>query len=383
MIRVEKKNKCCGCGACFNACPTNAIFMKEDENGFEYPQVEEKKCINCGLCEKCCPILYEKVHINSNHKAYACINKDYDIRLKSSSGGIFTLLAEEVLKAGGIVFGAGYDENFNVVHQSIKTKDEIEKLRCSKYVQSNTKKTFIEAKENLENGKIVLYTGTPCQIEGLKFFLKKDYENLLTQDIICHGVPSPKVWNKYLEFRKIKDKKEPIYINFRNKNTGWKLLNLLIKYKDGEFQQSADKNSYMQAFLKNTSLRDSCYSCYFKKIDRVADITLADFWGVENIIPEMDDNKGTSLIIIHSKKGKEWFEKIKHNTKYQEVDLKEAIKYNPSIVKSAEMDKNRKKFFEKLDEENDFDVLVKKFSYKPIWIKKILKKILKVIKLKK
>lgn len=383
MISIEEKNKCCGCGACFNACPTKAISMKEDEEGFDYPQVEEKKCIGCGLCEKCCPILYEKGYSKSKPKAYACFNRDDDIRLKSSSGGIFSILADKVVETGGIVFGAGYDENFNVIHQSVKAKEKIENLRRSKYVQSNTQKTFIETKEALENGEVVLYTGTPCQIEGLKLFLKKDYENLLTQDIICHGVPSPKVWKKYLEFRKIKDKQEPINVNFRNKNTGWKLLNLVIKYQDGEFQQSADKNSYMQAFLKNTSLRESCYNCHFKKIDRVSDITLADFWGVENIIPEMDDNKGTSLMIIHSKKGNEWFEKIKYNIKYQEVDLEEAIKYNPSIVESAKMDKNRKKFFEKLDKENDFDVLVKKFSYKPNLIKKILKKILRVLRIRK
>lgn len=380
MINIEEKEKCCGCRACFNICPVNAITMEEDEKGFSYPKIDDKKCIKCNLCEKCCPILKKTSDINMLPNAYACRNKNINIRLQSSSGGIFTLLAEKVIEQNGFVFGAGFDKEFNVIHQKIKTKEEIAKLRGSKYVQSNTGNTFKEVKEILENQQTVLYTGTPCQIEGLKKFLGKDYENLLTQDIICHGVPSPKVWKKYLDFREKKDKKKPISINFRDKNTGWKLMNLIIQYKDDKFQQSADKNSYMQAFLKNTSLRDSCYACSFKKINRISDITLSDFWGIENILPEMDDNKGTSLVIIHSQKGKEWFEKIKENIECQKVDLTKAIKYNPSMIESSPKDKKREEFFEKLDKIENFEQLVKKYTYHPTFLKRLIRKIKRMIK---
>ena len=202
MINIKDKSKCCGCSGCMNICPKNAIIMKEDKNGFKYPIVDKEKCINCGLCEKVCPILNNKKEQQKEIKAYACYNKNIEERLKSSSGGIFILLAKEILKRNGIVFGAAFDENFNVKHISIDNEKDIEKLMGSKYVQSNMGKVYKEVKEFLENGKYILFSGTPCQIEGLKKFLKKDYDKLYTQDIICHGVPSPKIWQMYLEYQK-------------------------------------------------------------------------------------------------------------------------------------------------------------------------------------
>ena len=264
MIEVKNKMECCGCHACFNVCPVNAIEMKEDEKGFKYPIIDKEKCVNCGLCDKVCPIK-EKVCISNEPVAYAAYNKDEEIRKESSSGGIFTLLAEKILEKQGIVFGAIFDDNFHVIHTYIDSKKQLEKLRGSKYVQSTIGDCYKIAKQYLEEDKYVLFTGTPCQIEGLRSYLQKDYKKLYTQDIICHGVPSPKVWEKYMEYRKNKDKEIPQKIYFRNKDNGWKRYNVKFKYKQGEYKNRQSKDVYMQAFLRDISLRDSCYHCNFKK----------------------------------------------------------------------------------------------------------------------
>lgn len=378
MIEITNKTKCCGCHACYNVCPKGAIKMQQDEKGFKYPVIDKEKCINCGLCTKVCPMLNNK-QIENKPVAYACINKDENIRSKSSSGGIFTIIAEEILEKNGVVFGATFDEKYNVVHQYIEKKEDLEKFRGSKYVQSSINDTYKKAKEFLEKDRYVLFTGTPCQIEGLKKYIQKDYEKLYTQDIICHGVPSPKVWKKYLEYRESEDKEKPQNISFRNKDNGWKLFNIKFEYLKSKYKQNQNKDIYMQAFLKNTSLRDSCYNCSFKKKNRISDITLADFWGIENVLPEMDDNKGTSLVIVNSIKGQELFEKIKDNIGFKKVDLEDAIKYNKSMIESAKKDKNREKFFENLDKMK-FDKLVKKYTYKRGIIRKILSRIKRIFK---
>ena len=373
MIEITNKTKCCGCHACYNICPKGAIKMQQDEKGFKYPVVDKDKCINCGLCNKVCPIINNK-QTNNEPKAYACYNKDLKVRIQSSSGGIFTLLAEEILNKGGVVFGASFNKNFEVEHIKVEKIEELEKLRGSKYTQSNIGEKYKKAKEILEEGRYVLFTGTPCQIEGLKKYLQKDYKRLYTQDIICHGVPSPKVWKKYLEYRENKDNEKPQNISFRNKDNGWKLFNTKFEYSESEYKENQNKDLYMQAFLKNTSLRDSCYNCSFKKKNRISDITLADFWGIENLLPEMNDNKGISLVIVNSLKGQELFEKIKDNIVFKEVELEDAIQYNKSMIQSVKMDKNREKFFENLDK-MEFDKLVKKYTYRRGIIRKILSKI--------
>lgn len=378
MIEITDKTKCCGCHACYNICPKGAIKMQQDEKGFEYPVIDKEKCINCGLCEKVCPIINNK-QIENEPRAYACYNKDLNIRMKSSSGGIFTLLAEEILNKGGVVFGASFNTKFEVEHIMVEKTEELEKLRGSKYTQSKIGETYKKAKEILEEGRYVLFTGTPCQIEGLKSYLRKEYDKLYTQDIICHGVPSPKVWKKYIKYREKIDNEKPKKISFRNKDNGWKLFNTKFEYKNFSYKQNQNEDKFMQAFLKNTILRDSCYNCSFKKLNRISDITLADFWGIQNIMPELDDNKGTSLVIVNSKKGQELFENIKEKIIYKNVDIQEAIKYNMSMIESAKMDKNRKKFFENLDK-LDFDKLVKKYTYQPSIFKKIEFKIKGVIK---
>lgn len=373
MINIENKKDCSGCSACYSICPSNAIELVDDEIGFKYPKVNSDKCVNCGLCEKVCPIK-KKENIDKKTKAYAVVNKNEEIRRKSSSGGIFTLLAEEIIKNNGVVFGVRFDEHFNVIHSYTETLEALKDFRGSKYVQSVIGDSYKKAKEFLEKGRLVLFTGTPCQIEGLKSFLQKDYKNLYTQDLICHGVPSPKVWRKYMEFRRKKDSNEPIEINFRNKDNGWKRFNIKFDYQTTEYKNSLDKDIYMNVFLKDVCLRDSCYDCNFKKFNRNSDITLADFWGINNINPNFDDDKGTSLVIINSVKGTDLFEKIKNQIIYEETRLEEAIKYNSAMIKSVSQNKSREDFFKDLDK-LEFDVLVKKYIKNTNIFVRFLKKI--------
>lgn len=349
MIKIEKKENCCGCSACANICPTGAIEMLEDEKGFKYPKVNIEKCINCKLCEKVCPIISAKPEEEKNLKIIAGYNKNIEERINSSSGGIFALVAQEILNRNGIVFGAAFDDSFNVYHTYVETKKELSKLMGSKYVQSDIKKTYKKVKEFLQKDRYVLFTGTPCQIEGLISYLQKDYNKLYTQDIICHGVPSPYVWNKYKEYREKKDRATPKLISFRNKDNGWNKYNLKFKYLDSQYCKNKNKDLYMQSFLRNTILRDSCYQCHFKKMYRISDITLADYWGIKQDIPKLYDNKGASIIIINSEKGKELFDSIKEKIIWQEIELKKVIKSNNAYISSACKDTKREIFFNNID----------------------------------
>ena len=379
MIEIKDKTRCMGCHACYNRCPVQAIEMVEDEKGFKYPQVNKEKCINCGLCERVCPILNPR-KVKNTPKAYAVKNKNEDVREKSSSGGMFSLLAEKVLQDGGVVFGVAFDENWQLKHIYVENIEDLQIFRGSKYLQSIVGETYSKLKDFLIEGRKVMYTGTPCQIEGLKSYLGKEYENLFTQDIICHGVPSPKVHERYLKYLRDKYKTKNIKnIIHRTKINGWKNWCVNIKFDNSEYIKAHEQDPYMQAFLRNTSLRESCYNCQFKKKHRISDITLADFWGIENIAPEMDDNKGTSLVIINSEKGKQIFEQIKDKIIYKQVDFEEAIRYNPSMTTSVKPDPNREKFFDNLDK-MPFDELVKKYTYTPGIFKRILWKVKRVVK---
>ena len=378
MIKIEDKTKCCGCHGCMNVCPTGAITMEEDSYGFKYPHVDEIKCINCGLCEKVCPIINNKT-IDNEPKAYGCYNKNEEVRLNSSSGGIFTLIAEEIISKNGVVYGAAFDNEFSLKHIRVDNVNDLEKLRTSKYLQSTIGDTYKECKKDLDEGKYVLYTGTPCQIEGLLSYLMKDYDNLYTQDIICHGVPSPKVWKHYLNYRKNVDQDTPNNINFRNKDDGWKLFNLKFTYDNKHYSRNQKNDVYMKAFLNNIDLRDSCYNCSFKKENRLSDITLADFWGVQNIAPEIDDNKGTSLIIVNSNKGHDLFESIKDNLIIKDVEFNFVEKTNSSFVKSVAPHKDRTNFMNEISDDN-FDAIVNKYIKKPSILKRALRKIKRIIK---
>ena len=375
--RIRSNRDCMGCHGCMNICPKNCVSMEKDKEGFLYPKVDYDLCIKCKRCINVCPII-NKSSVDNNPVAYACINKDEEIRLNSSSGGIFTLVADYVIDKGGVVFGASFNDKFELEHSYVETKDQLSEFRGSKYLQSKIKNSYKQVREFLDSGRLVLFTGTPCQIAGLKAFIfEKNHENLITIDIICHGVPSPEVWRKYVEFREKKAKSSTKRIAFRQKNEGWKRFSVSFLFKNNtEYRKTLNEDLYMRAFLKNLCLRPSCYDCEFKTLKRQSDITLADFWGIEKVLPEMDDNKGTSLIFVNSKIGQELFEKISNEMKFKEVDINKAVKYNSSAIKSVLENPNRIKFFNDL-ENLEFDKLVKRYSADKLNIK--IKNKLKVI----
>lgn len=382
MINIYEKNNCCGCQACFNKCPKDAITMIEDEKGLKYPKIDKKKCINCGLCEKVCPIL-KKIKIKNEPKAYACLNLNDEIRIQSSSGGVFTAIASNIIDKGGVVFGATWNNDFSrVEHTYTENKDELYKFRGAKYLQSDIDKSYIKVKEFLDKGRYVLFTGTPCQIEALRSFLNRNYDKLYLQDIICHGVPSPKVWTTYKKFmEKKRSDSKTTSVYFRDKTSeGWNRYHVKIQFNNNEtYDAEHRKDIYMKAFLSNIALRDSCTNCKFKKENRVSDITLADFWGINNIKPDMNDEKGLSLMIVNSEKGKLLFEEISNMIRSTEVDFQTAIKPNPSMNTVSSRNSKSDNFFNDIDK-IPFDELVKKYVPEPSISENMISKIKRLVR---
>lgn len=377
MINIKKKEECHGCHGCFNICPKKCISMEIDNEGFWYPKVDETLCINCDLCEKVCPIINIPKRENEETLAFACKNKDENIRLESSSGGVFTLLCEMVINNNGVVFGAQYDENFNVHHGWADTIEECSKFRGSKYVQSSIGETYKIAKKFLDSGKLVLFSGTPCQISGLEAYLIKGYSNLIMVDIVCHGVPSPIVYQKYLENIKSLNKGDIKNIQFREKSDGWKDYNFKVTFSSGELIQKRTNNIYMDGFLNDLYLRPSCYECKFKKPITSADITLGDYWGVQNIHNEFDDDKGVSLILTHTKKGKQIIEDISNNMEVISTDYEYSVKCNPSIVSPVNYNKKREKLFKNIDN-NNIESIIRKYN-KLTLIERVIRKVKRIV----
>lgn len=311
MITVyQNKDSCCGCGACSNACPKECIIMKADTEGFLYPQIDESKCVNCGKCRKVCPFLGKKNEPTVQGSYAAISNNDAD-RQKSSSGGVFALFAKTIIKDSGVVVGTRMSQDFKTAEViAIEDINELEELMGSKYVQSNTGKIYQVVKKYLEANRKVLFTGTPCQVTGLKNYLGKDYNELFCVEIICHGVPSPKLWKKYVEHMEARYNAHMTRVNFRCKDKSWREFGINETYGDKVYFAFKETDPYMQMFLKNYSLRESCYSCKIKGHSD-ADITVGDFWGIEDYLPNMNDDKGTSLIIVKSKKGNILLEQVK------------------------------------------------------------------------
>lgn len=375
MINIINKEKCSGCHACAAACPKECISMERDEEGFLYPRVDKDKCINCQLCEKSCPIIEKNAH-SLDVCAYAIKNRDDEIRMQSSSGGIFTAIATKVILDGGVVFGAAFDSSFNVHHICVESVEELSRLRGSKYVQSTIGNTYKQAKEMLDSERFVYFTGTPCQIEGLLKYLGREYENLLTSDIVCHGVPSPMVWQLYLRSKSDSCVK---YASFRDKSEGWGNYSVVISFENSpEYKALASNDMYIKAFLSDLCLRPSCYSCAFKSKNRASDLTLADFWGIEKVLPELNDNKGTSLVLVHGKKGKKLLDDISEYIEIKEVDLDKALIYNPSATVSSSKPQKREEFIKNIRSE-EFDKITEKYS-KRTFIQKLKSKIKSIFK---
>ncbi len=349
---------CISCENCINTCPRNAIIRSNDIlTGSIIPQINRKLCIKCNKCIKKCPVL-NNYKINTDfQRAFASQNKNIEIRKKSSSGGIFSLLAEKIIEKHGYVCGAVIDENNVVRHKIINDIDEIEKIRGSKYVESQINNIFSQIKTILDNNGLVYFSGTPCQIAALRIYLNKDYKKLILQDIICHGVGCAGLWQKYLK----KFKKKIKSISFRDKSISWKNFSLKIFFEDNSiYVKSMTKDLYLIAFLKNAILKNSCYNCKFKGKQRFSDITLADYWGIWNTHPDFFDKHGTSLVITNTIKGYEIFKSIKSKTRTKITDINNAIKFNSSALYSVQSPSYRLEMLNEL-QSNPFEQVIRKY----------------------
>lgn len=385
MLNIQRNEDCCGCNACKVACPKQCITMKVDTEGFWYPQIDLSTCIDCGICEKVCPIISTNKTIERYNTpiVYAAYNKDNDVRIDSTSGGLFSALANQIYKENGYVGGAVYNDDHSVSHIVTNNPEDLSKIRSSKYLQSDTDQLFPNIKNLLNNGKKVLVCATPCQIQGLYKFLKKDYENLYTCDFICRGVNSPKVFKSYMNMLERQYGAKATQIKFKAKKWGWHRFSMRVNFSNGkEYCKDRWHDLYFIGYLQSGNFaRPSCYECKFKGFPQKADITLADFWGIEKIDPSMDQDKGTSLVMVNSDKGQSLFDRIKPNLVWKQFKMEDAKAGNPALnssLKSIHLD--RKEFFEAINTQTFEDVASKFFSKKTIKGDSKLSKLFKIIK---
>lgn len=389
MINVIDKVQCCGCNACGDVCPMGAITFKTDIEGFWYPQVSKEICIDCHLCEKVCPILniqeLKKNDYPQPLQTLAAINKNMRVRWNSTSGGAYTALAQTMLEKGGYVSGAIYDDDFSGVHNYVsKNPEDLERLRSSKYLQSKAVGLFTEIKRLVNNNEKVLACGTPCQMAALRSFLRKDYENLIIVDFICRGVNSPKVYRSYLNSLEKKFGSKVQNIKAKNKELGWRNLTRKVTFENGKSYYGVFMDDdFRRGYHTNVFCRPSCYKCKFKGFPRIADITLGDYWGIEKVDKNLDFNIGTSMILLNTLRGQQYFEECNDKLEFKVTEFNSILKGNPALIRSippATID--RKSMFEVLDS-SDFTTVVKKFfpnESKKQTLKKRLKYILKRIR---
>lgn len=366
MVDQKIGHKCTGCTACNNICPVTAITMKPDAEGFVYPAVNYEKCVQCGLCIRNCPVLNkENDPAYEMPEVYAGWNLNAEIRINSTSGGVFSAVAEAVIERGGYIAAAVYGERFDICHTIVRDKKELERLRQSKYAQSDLNDVFGRIRTLLEKGELVLFCGTPCQSAGLQRFLRKKYAGLYCCDFICRGVISPKVYRKYLD-DKAKDKKGTISkVHFKNKDFGWNRFSTKISFSDGtSYQEDRYHDSYLRGYLNyNLYLRPCCHECNFKQIPRQSDMSLGDFWGIGNYKPELDTDQGTSVVLVNSEKGRELLEWTASKLYMEQRSLDEVLKGNSCLLNSAVPGKYRDYFFANVDK-MAFDKLIYKIEQK-------------------
>lgn len=373
---------CCGCTACEQLCPKKCITFTEDAEGFMYPDVNENECIECGICVKHCPII-SRTSEHNKPKVYAAKYSRRDEVFKSTSGGLFLPIAKKILSRGGVVFGCAYDENLVARHISVENEKDLHKLQSSKYVQSNIAGIYSKIKNELLKNRYVLFSGTGCQVAGLKSFLGRDYDKLLTADIVCHGVPSPKLFANYIDWMGRRMGGKLTEYNFRSKEKrGWDLY-----YKASNSKKSKSDygffDPYYNAFLDGKTYRESCYSCKFANSQRAGDITLADYWGIQKMHPDFYDENGVSLVLVNSEKGEQIWQEIKDDIIYIESSYENAAVMNGNLVAPSQRPECRDKIYDGYN--GDFDKYVKtKLSFKinpktkikkmiPMSIKRLLK----------
>lgn len=361
MIEITNKENCSGCSSCANICPKNCITMQMDEEGFLYPKVNKLDCINCNLCEHSCPILNPILEEKHEQKAFLIQNKDEKIRKESTSGGAFTAIANYILSRGGVVFGASFDEDYVVKHIYVETERDLKKFRNSKYVQSEIGNTFVIAKHFLDSGRMVCFSGTPCQIEGLKSYLGKNYTDLITVDVVCHAVSSPLLWKKYLDMKKHSMGNNINKAMFRDKYYGYKYSTMTICSDKKEYHGGVESDQWLRAFFTEICDRPSCYQCKFKKRYRISDFTIWDCFTVDIFNKEMDDDKGTTRMITQSQKGEKTLGSIKHGVVCYPIDLDKSIDGVKEMFYSVKKNPKREQFVVDMQKMNGEDLLNKYF----------------------
>lgn len=354
MIQISSKTLCCGCNACGDICPKQAITFETDFEGFWYPKVDESKCINCGLCEKVCPVVHAKELKTNDYpkpNVFAAHHKNLEIRFDSTSGGTFSALAEEIYKKGGFVGGAVYTEDFHAVQFISQDKADLARLRSSKYLQSNAEGFYKDVKKAVLTGLPVLVCGTPCQIAAIRGFLGKSYDNLYLVDFICHSIASPKAHRKYMDYLESVRGQKIVAFKAKNKELGWRMLTKKSTFADGSaYHGVRGQDLYSRAYHSKMIARPSCYDCRFKGYPRISDITLADFWGVERVAKEMDNDIGVSAVLVNSNKGKKLLATAGKRLVIKEVSLENVEPFNLALVQNAiRPSYDREQFFKDLD----------------------------------
>ena len=390
MIHIEKKSDCCGCSACVQKCPKQCISLVEDSEGFLYPEVVAAECVGCGLCEKVCPWTNRPEKLQPK-EVLAVKNRNDEERMDSSSGGVFVALARETISRGGVVFGAVFDGKWEVRHACAETLEDVRPMMGSKYVQSRVGDSYRQVERYLKEGREVLFVGSPCQVAGLHAYLRKDYPNLLSVDLLCHGVPSPGVWRRYLDEtfysarRAVAGKNTvlscslnsmPVItgIEFRDKEmNGWKKFSFVVR---GKSALGADKNSvllsakhyenaFMRGFLSDIYLRPSCYHCRCKNGVSHSDLTIADYWGVNHLMPDFDDDKGVGLVLVNTEKGKSAFERL--DMEVRPSTLEDARRFNGGFKEEMKVHPKRERFFRDLSEGKSVTEAVERALHVPLY----------------